>query len=117
MAAAVDPTTGVVGSAYISLDDELIVWAPILAMGAAVGLNAQMVGPFADALLIDKVTVWEKLAEILLASNALTVIKAEKTSQNRRLASFVVYALPRPKQCRVHGQQALRFALLMRMLR
>jgi hypothetical protein len=78
--AVVDPVAAVVGSAYISLEDELIVRGPIIAMGAAVGPNAEVIGPFAEAFLIDRAMVWEKLAEILLTSNLFTVIKTAKAS-------------------------------------
>jgi hypothetical protein len=77
---AVDPTTGVVGSANISLNDELITWGPIIVMGTAVGPNAEMIGPVADAFLIDRAMVWEKLAEILLTKNLFTVIRTAKAS-------------------------------------
>jgi hypothetical protein len=40
-----------------------------------------MIGPFANAFLIDRATVWEKLAEILLTRDLFTVIKTAKTSQ------------------------------------
>jgi hypothetical protein len=91
-AAAVDPTTGVLGSVYISLDDEMIALGPILEMGPAVGPNAEMVGPFSDAFLVDRATVWEKLFEILLTSNSITVIKTAKASRNGRLAYKLLYA-------------------------
>ena len=91
-AAAVDPATGVVGSAYISHDDEMIARGPILEMGAAVGPNAEMVGPFSDAFLVDRTTVWEKLAEILLASDSFTVIKTAKVRRDGRLAYKLLYA-------------------------
>jgi hypothetical protein len=91
-AAAVDPATGVVGSAYISHDDEMIARGPILEIGAAVGPNAEMVGPFSYAFLVDRTTVWEKLSEILLASDSFTVIKTAKASRNGRLAYKLLYA-------------------------
>jgi hypothetical protein len=75
----VDPATGVVG-------DELITWGPIIAMGAADGPNAEMIGPFGNAFLVDRAMVWETLAEILFTSNLFTVIKTAKVSQNGRMA-------------------------------
>ena len=52
-----NPPAGVVGSAYFTQDDELIARGPILEMGAAVGPNAEMVGPFTIAFLVDRVAV------------------------------------------------------------
>ena len=76
----------------ISHDDEMIARGPILEMGAAVGPNAEMVGPFSYAFLVDRTTVWEKLSEILLASDSFTVIKTAKASRNGRLAYKLLYA-------------------------
>ncbi len=84
--------TGVVGRAYISLDDKMIVRGPILKMGAAVGPNTEMVGPFSDAFFVDRATVCEKLSEILLTSDSFTVIKTAKASCNGRLAFTLLYA-------------------------
>ena len=83
---------GVAGSTYISLDDEMIVQGPITWMGAAVGLNAEAVGPFAYMYLVDRATVWEKLSEILLASDSFTVIKMSKAVRDGRLAYKLSYA-------------------------
>ncbi len=86
-----DPTTGVVRSAYISLDDKMIARGSILEMGAAVGPNTEMVGPFSDAFLVDRATVWEKLSEILLTSDSFTDIKTAKASRNGELAYNLLY--------------------------
>jgi hypothetical protein len=61
-AAGLDPAADVVGSAYFTQDDELIARGPILEMGAAVGPNAETVGPFTNAFLVDRAAVWKKLA-------------------------------------------------------
>jgi hypothetical protein len=89
--AAVDPQTGVVGSNHFSHDDELIVRGPILLAGAAVGPDAETLGPFASSFLVDRAEVWEKLAEILLPHDAFTVIKAAKKTQNGRLAYQLLF--------------------------
>jgi hypothetical protein len=91
-AAGLNPAAGVVGSAYFTQDDKLIVRGPIHEMGAAVGPNAEMVGPFANAFLVDRAAVWEKVAEILLTSNSFAVIKSAKGSQNGRLTYQLLYA-------------------------
>jgi hypothetical protein len=94
MAVVVDLATGVVGTVYITLDDKMIAWGPIILMGAtiAIGPGAETYGPFADAyLLINRVTVWEKLTEILLAQDSFTVVKAAKRSHNGRLAYTILY--------------------------
>ena len=50
----------------------MIAQDPIIAMGAAVCPNAEIVGPFANEFLVDRATVWEKLNEILLTSNSFS---------------------------------------------
>ncbi len=66
----------------LTLDDELIVWGPILLAGVAVGPDAKTRGPFAPSFIVDRAAVWEKLAEILLTNDAFTVIKAAKKTHN-----------------------------------
>jgi hypothetical protein len=46
--------------------------------GAVVGPDTETLGPFAPSFIVDRVAVWEKLAEILLTNDAFTVIKAAK---------------------------------------
>jgi hypothetical protein len=84
--AAVDPPTGTVGSLHISHDDEMCARGPILLAGAAVGPDAETLGPFAPSFIVDRSAVWEKLAEILLTNDAFTVIKGAKKTRNGRLA-------------------------------
>jgi hypothetical protein len=88
---AVDPQTGVVGSTHFSHDDEMIVRGPILLAGAVVGPDAETLGPFASSFLVDRAEVWEKLAEILLLFDAVTVIKAAKKTRNGRLAYQLLF--------------------------
>jgi hypothetical protein len=89
--AALDPATGVIGSAHNSHDDEMIARSTILLAGAIVGPNTEALGPFAPSFLVDRATVWEKLSEILLSHDAFTVIKAAKKTCNGRLAYQLLY--------------------------
>jgi hypothetical protein len=54
--------------------------------------NAEMVGPFSCAFLVDRATVWEKLSEILITSNSFTDIKTAKASRDGKLAYKLLYA-------------------------
>jgi hypothetical protein len=90
--AATDPPTGTVGSLHISHDDEMCARGPILLAGAAVGPDAETLGHFALSFIVDRVVVWEKLAEILLTNDAFTVIKGAKKTRNGRLAYQLLYA-------------------------
>ena len=76
--AAVDPPTGKVGSLHIYYDDEMCVSGPILLAGAVVSPDSETLGPFAPSFIVNRAAVWEKLAQILLANDAFTVIKAAK---------------------------------------
>jgi hypothetical protein len=82
--AAVDPPTGRVRSLHISHDDEMCARGPILLAGAAAGPDAETLGPFAPSFIVDRATVWEKLAKILLTNDAftVTVIKGAKKTRN-----------------------------------
>ena len=88
--AVVDPTTGVFGRAHISHDDKMIVQGPILLNAAAASPDNKALGPFAPSFLVNRVTVWGELSEILLSHDAFTVIKAKK-SCNGRLAYELLY--------------------------
>jgi len=90
--AAVDPPTGTAGSLHISHDDKMCARGPLLLAGAVVGPDAQTLGPFAPSFIVDRMTVWEKLTEILLTNDAFTVIKAAKKTRNGRLAYQLLYA-------------------------
>jgi hypothetical protein len=90
--AAVDPPTGTVGSLHISHDDEMCARGPILLAGAAVGPDAETLGPFAPSFIVDRAAVWEKLIEILLTNDAFMVIKGAKKTRNGRLAYQLLYA-------------------------
>jgi hypothetical protein len=90
--AAVDPPTGAVGSLHISHDDEMCARGPIILAGAVVGPDAETLRAFAPSFVVDRVAVWEKLAEILLTNDAFTVIKAAKKTRNGRLAYQLLYA-------------------------
>ena len=59
--------------------------------GAAVGPDAETLGPFTPSFIVDRAAVWEKLAEILLTNDAFAVIKGAKKNQNGRRAYQLVY--------------------------
>ena len=79
-------------SLHISNDDEMCARGPILLAGAAVGPDAETLGPFAPSFIVDRAAVWEMLAEILLTNDAFTIIKGAKKNQNGRLAYQLLYA-------------------------